>query len=235
MKNLLVPEDIIRSVKDERNKTLPGKTYTAISNERTFMSAPNVTYITKYMYLKHRKNGGTSPRNLYESSMPSLMKAWSVTENLDSFEGWNNYHWILTMDYINNKFIEDHKDYYTVQGSDTNVFKAHVPVGHQNEYDGVVYETKKMDEFNHLDMQNYDVWDKMQAFTQNKKVYRNNNEFPVWQTSTQTRHYSRENEGLQSDSWARASLETPQRGYGGGMDHILEGCGKYKDLSWTNF
>lgn len=235
MKNLLVPEDIIRSVKDEKNKVLPGKNYSAISNEKTFMSPVNVKYITKYMYLKHRQNGGKSPRVLFEKSIPLMMKSWSVKENLDSFEGWNNYHWVLTMDYINDKFMKDHKEYYTMQGSDTNVFKAHVPVGHQNEYDGVVYETKKLDEFNHIDMQNYDVWGKVEAFTQNKSVYRYKNSIPFWQSSVHTRNYSLENEGLRSNSWARASLETPQRGYATGMDHITATTGREKDLSWTDF
>jgi hypothetical protein len=233
IKSLLVPEDIIRSVKDEKNRTLQGLNFAAISNEKVFNSQSNVIYITKHMYLKHRYNGGVMPRDVFTKAMPLIMKTWSVKQNLDSFEGWNNYHYILTLDYINDKFIKDHKEYYTIQGSDTNVFKAEVPVGHMNEFDGKVYEKKKYDEMTAQDYQNLDVYGPMQAFAQNKEKNRYKNKIPVWQRSMNIRQYSKENEGLASNSWARASLEVPIRGYK--MDNIVATTGREKDLSWTNF
>lgn len=234
MKNLLVPEDIIRSVKDEKNKTLLGKTYAAISNERAFMSLSNIEYIVKHIYLLHRKNGGTSSRNIFEKALPSIMKLWAAEENLDSFEGWNNYHWVLTMDYINKKFIKDHASFYTVQGADTNVFKMHVPVGTLNEFDGKTHQTKKYDQMTAADYQNLDVYGPMEAFTQNKEVYRYKNKIPVWQRSMNKHHFSRENEGFRSNNWARASLEVPVRGYGG-QPNITEATRKYEDpMHWVD-
>jgi hypothetical protein len=233
MKILLVPEDIIRSVKDEKNRTLPGVNFAAISNEEVFNSQSNVTYVTKHMYLKHRYNGGFTPRDVFEKAIPLIMKTWSIKQNLDSFEGWNNYHYILTLDYINDKFIKDHKEYYTVQGSDTNVFKIQVPVGHMNEFDGKVYEKKKYDEMTAQDYQNLDVYGPMQAFTQNSEKNRYKNKIPTWQRSMNIRQYSKDNEGLASKSWSRASLSTPIRGYN--MKNIVATTGRENDLSWTDF
>ncbi len=233
MKCLLVPEDIIRSVKDEKNMTLPGVNFAAISNEQVFNSKSNVEYVTKHMFLKHKYNGGFISRDIFSKAMPLIMKTWSVTQNLDSFEGWNNYNYILTLDYINDKFINDHKEYYTMQGADTNVFKAQVPVGHMNEFDGKVYEKKKYDEMTAQDYQNLDVYGPMQVFTQNSENNRYKNQIPVWQRSMNIRPYSKENEGLASNSWARSSLETPIRGYK--MDKIIATTGRENALSWTNF
>ena len=232
MKCLLVPEDMINSVKDKKNRALQGIDYTAISNEIVFNSRSNVAYITKHMYLKHRNNGGNIPKDLFSQAMPSIMKTWSVEQNLDSYEGWNNYNYILTLDYINDKFVNDHKDYYSVQGSDTNVFKAVVPVGYMNEFDGKVYESKKYDEMTAEDYQNLDVYGPMQAFTQNSEKNRYKNKIPTWQRSMNIRQYSTENEGLSSNTWERASLEVPIRGYGG-QPNIIATTEKNQELSWT--
>lgn len=233
MKSLLVPEDIIRSVKDEKNLTLPGVNFAAISNEKVFNSTSNVDYITKHMYLKHSYSGGVTPQGVFTKAIPLMMMNWSVTQNLDSFEGWNNYHYILTLDYINDKFIKDHKEYYTVEGSDTNIFKVEVPVGHMNEFDGKVYEKKKYDEMTAQDYQNLDVYGPMQVFTQNGEKNRYKNKIPTWQRSMNIRQYSKENEGLASNSWARASLVVPIRGYK--MENIIATTGREKSLEWTDF
>lgn len=235
MKNLLVPDDIIRSIKDKNNKTLLGKTFATISNERIFMSTTNVSYVVDHIYLLHRQNGGTSSKRMFERAIPSIMKLWAAQQNLDSFEGWNNYHWVLTMDYINKKFIREHSSYYTVPGADTNVFKAHVPVGTINEFDGKTHVSKKYDEMTAADYQNLDVYGPMEVFTQNKEVYRYKNQIPVWQRSMNKHHFSRENEGLRSNNWARSSLEVPIRGYGG-QDNIISTTGQYKEpIAWVEF
>ena len=230
MKCVLVPEDIIRSVKDERNRSIAGKDYSAVSNAALFMDKKNVTYLSKYIYLKHRHNGGSLPEGLFCRAMPELMRMWSMKENIDAFDG--GFNWVLTLDYINNKFVKDHVEYYTSEGSDTNVFQAVIPVGTMNEYDGCVYNTKMYKEMTAADYQNLDVYGPLRTFVSDSSgPYRNSNRIPVNQKSMSKRQFSRENDGLRSEHWARASLEAPIRGYD--MSKILAATGRYNDLDWT--
>lgn len=234
MKSLLVPEDIIRSVKDEKNRTLPGRDYSTISNEKMFLSRGNAAYLAKHMFLKHSFNGGQTQQDIFYKAVPRLMMIWSIKENLDDFEGHNNYHWVLTLDYINNKFVKDHKPYWHVQGAETNVFKAKALTGSINEFDGRDIHIKKYDEMTAADYQNLDVWEEQSTYLNNNAPYRNKNKIPFYQQTMRTRLLDRENEGLRSNSWARASLEVPIRGYGG-QPHIIATTGREKDLEWTNF
>ena len=232
MKCVLVPEDIIRSVKDERNRPVAGRDYSAMANSALFMCEKNVTYLFRHIYLKHCQNGGSTPEELFRRAMPELMRDWGLKENIDSFDG--GFNWVLTLDYLNNKFVRDHADYYTIEGADTNVFKAVVPVGTMNEYDGLVYSSKQYKEMTAADYQNLDVYGPLQTFVSSASgPYRNANRIPVNQRSMNTRQFSRENDGLRSEHWARASLEAPIRGYD--MSQIMANTGRYNDLDWTEF
>ena len=232
MKCILVPEEVIRSVKDENNKTILGKDYSAVGNSWVFLLKENVAYISKYIYMMHRQNGGRMSQGLFMKAVPELMRMWSIKENVDMFEG--GFDWALTLDYLNNRFVDDHKSYYATDGADTNVFQAIIPVGTVDEYGGKVYESKKYDEMTAFDYQNLDVYGPMRTFVSDVSgPYRNKNRIPVNQKSMNTRQFSRENEGLRSENWARASLEVPIRGYD--MSKILANTGRYNNLEWTNF
>lgn len=230
MKCFLVPDQVIRSVKDEKNRTI-GKDYSAIGNMRMFMMRENVDYITKHVYLLHRHNGGGMPEGLYVRAIPELMRMWAIKENLDMFEG--GFNWALTLDYINTKFVRDHAGYYTSEGSDTNVFRAVVPVGTMNEHENT-YESKSYKEMTAADYQNLDVYGPVQSFVSSDSgPYRNRNRIPINQISVSKRHLSRANEGLSSEHWARASLETPIRGYD--MSEVIANTGRYDDPNWGSF
>lgn len=231
MKCILVPEEVIRSVKDEKNKTILGVDYSAISNMRAFMLRENVAYISKHMYLLHRHNGGRMAEGLFMRAVPELMRIWGMKENLDMFDG--GFNWVLTLDYINNKFVKDHVEYYTSEGSDTNVFQAVMPVGTINEYDGKRVRSKLYKEMTAADYQNLDVYGKVQTVVSSDSgPYRNKNRIPINQRSMSKRPFSRENEGLRSENWARASLEAPIRGYD--MTSILANTGRYNNLDWVD-
>lgn len=231
MKCILVPEDIIRSVKDEKNKPLVGIDYSTMSNSNMFLMRSNVAYICKHIYGLHRQYGGRLPEYLYVEAIPEMMRMWAIKENLDSFEG--GFNWVLTLDYINNKFVDDNLEYYAQEGVDTNVFRTIAPVGTMNEYDGKKYQSKKYREMTAADYQTLDVYGPLKTYISNDGPYRNGNKFPVNQRSVNKRQFSRENDGLRSENWARASLEVPIRGYD--MSTIIEQTGKYNDLSWTEF
>lgn len=233
IKVLLVPEDIIRSVKDENNKTI-SEAFSSINNEKVFMSQSNVRYLIKHMYILHRKNEGKHNKNIFDKNVPYLMKQWALKENLNSFEGLNNFHWVLTMDYINQKFVKDNKKYFDTGIPETNVFRTKELVGNFNEFDGNTLVKKKYDEMTAEDYRTLDVYGPVKVFTQNKGVYRNENKIPVWQRSMNIRHYSKDNEGLHSCNWARASLEVPIRGYGGQPD-IVGSIGQYNEPKLSNW
>jgi hypothetical protein len=229
MKSLLVPEDIIMSVKDANNQSFVD--FTAISNEKVFLCHRNVAYMVKTMFIAHKKNGGSLKISNFENYIPKLMVKWSVKENLDSFEGWNNNHWVLTLDYINQRFIKDNDQSFHTFGGDVNVFKTIAPVCSMDDDSNLQCQHKKYDQMTAEDYQNLDVYGPVESWTQNNRVKRYKNKIPFWQQTMNIRHYERSNEGFRSKNKNRASLEVPIRGYN--MSKILETTGREKNLEWT--
>lgn len=84
---------------------------------------------------------------------------------------------------------------------------------------------KKMFEFRPEDIHSLDYW-RTQEIKRYDGMFRDNNKIPIWQSSMNTRHYDRGNEGLATTA-DRASLESPVYAYDMSSIHeVLDGWTK---------
>lgn len=135
--------------------------------------------------------------------------------------GFNNIN--LALEQINADLAAECRKHFPYQTH--NPFKANYEVGSLEEK-----VLKKGFDLTHTDMQTLDMWRASVTNTVNR-VYRDNNQIPVYRRSLHMRHIDRSNEGLRANNPDRASVENfvPQR-YN--MDKIKRTHMNYKDETW---
>ena len=190
------------------------------SNYAQFMSIGNQLYLSKTIYLMHKNNHGLMKYLYFKEHVPYRMTSWAVQKNINKIQSLNHQD-MLNLNYINELFINDNKDMYTMNRGlneyyhipNNNVFKLKVNVGHYaTDSNNIVGEQKKISELLASDMNGLDLWrEDIRKVTRNDNRY--GNSIPVWQRSMNIRHYDRSNEGYQAGDPSAASKEMHVRGY----------------------
>lgn len=226
---LLVPEHIVRSVKDLKNRPL-NNSFTNMNNERAFLCNENRKMMVRRLYLLHKEKGGDLDPDNFANLVNARMDDFAIKHNLHGFESLTKYDWLHTIHYINKKFIDTNRELYNdLIPQETDVFQARF-AGTGLDLDGnEIFQAKKGDELTVDDMRNLNVYKKMEVVRDPKK-FRYGNKIPFWQ-NTSMRRYDRSNEGFRHGSMAeRASLQNPIRGYN--MKKIRKTIGREKRKDW---
>ena len=184
------------------------------TNNVKFMDIKNVVNLTKKIYKLHRDSHGMMKYTFFKTLVPQRMKQWKNKNNINLFKPLTETN-LNTLEYINNKFINDMKDLYINPENkiDTNVYRSEITIEkYMDDNNNIVSETKKYEDMLASDIQNIDTGKRSNVYIDNSN-YRYSNIIPEWKTSLQVRHYDRRNEGLQHYNKNRASLENQIHGY----------------------
>jgi hypothetical protein len=195
------------------------------SNTAIFLSNRNVIHMTEYIISLNLEQNTEYDLKSIKNDMPRIMKKWTIEENLDDYEYlYDNP--IMVLSYINKHFLDTHgylyqkdvvKNVYRIDGLTTD------KVGNQI--------TKKYSEMTADEYKNINVWKQTDLFTSDTKQ-RYNNKVTPWESGLYTRHYDRDNDGLQHSNHERASLNTQIRGYD--MSNIIKGSTFYENPHHVN-
>ena len=181
-----------------------------------FTSQKNVRYLIDTLYLTYRENGGRSNRMNFASFVIGKISAFAARD-LNEYQtaemhatGYNNY--VDALHAINADFIAMCYKYFA--WNDFNPFKATYEVG--------TWERRVLKKGYDLTPEDHgtlDMWRDQMVQVLNRN-YRDNNEIPNYRRHLNTRHYSRDGEGLRTTS-SRASLEATPHGYDMGDIHDI--------------
>jgi hypothetical protein len=223
------------SVKEEVNKP-QSNTYPQ-TNKQIFLSKKNVFSMVYYitsLALKNKTNPLDDSNkqidkylNKLQYKIPEMMIKWSNEQTINEFADLNN-NIIITVQFLNKKFIINHSHLYDRPNkSDLNVFHT---VGRVTDECNNQYK-KKYDEMLAPDYSTIDTWQPLNIYTYDK-AHRYGNKIPIWQKSMNTRHFDKENDGLQAAYSDRASLNNQIRGYD--MSNIKKGSTYYENYYYEN-
>jgi len=184
------------------------ETHIYVDLNELFTSSNNIQYMIDTLHLTYRENGGRANKAQFA---PFVIRQAHIFAQKDLNEyqtaeinatGYNNY--VDALRAINADFTALCHKYFS--WNEFNPFKATYEVGQQH-----CRVLKKGYEFNADDHGTLDVWHDQMTQILNRN-FRDNNEVPNYRRHLNTRHYSRESEGLRTTP-ARASLEDKPRGY----------------------
>lgn len=207
------------SQKEINNK--PTQIY-KIDDKYVFMSIKNKLYVTKQIYMMHKKNGGILDYLYFKSMVPVIMYSWISKAYIPKGKSTMD-----VLDYLNKQFIKENYSLYELKVADkivplvdTNVYKTRTTMGVCDEDDNVHIYTKKYGDLLASDYGSIDVWtEQTTEFTPANMRY--GNKIPIWQKNMNIRNYDRNNEGYHSTR-SRASLNNRIAGYGNDFSNLQQ-------------
>jgi hypothetical protein len=196
-----------------------------VNNTAIFLSRKNIIHLTKYIISLNVDQDTNYNLELLKNDLPSIMKKWTISENLDDYEYlYDNP--LTVLSYINKHFLNTH-GYLYQKNVVKNVYRMD---GATTDKEGNKL-FKKYSEMTADEYKNINVWKPTDLFTDNSKK-RYNNKVTPWEVGLYTRHYDRDNDGLQQSSYERASLDNQIHGYD--MSNIIKGSTFYENHYFDN-
>lgn len=184
------------------------------TNYSLFMRPANVAAVAGRISKLREENGSRNSKSVAQE-----MSRWATRQNINI-----EYSPAASMDMssligiLNNDFVRECKDLY--RGNDMNVFRA---TGTTLEYDERGFPRlvkKRYRDFNHLDMQNMDVWQPTAIGITNRHQ-RYGNKPSLFQKAMHVRNIDRSPEAFNVNLADRDALSQSTRGYD--MSRILKG------------
>jgi hypothetical protein len=195
------------------------------TNTSLFLNKKNIDHISDYIIsLNIKQNTGYDLKHL-RKNIPSIMEKWAKSVNLDDYE-YIYENPITTLAYINHRFLVNNGNLFQ-KDITKNVFRMDGMTTDKN--GNKVF--KKYSEMTANEYKNINLWTQNDIFTNNDK-YRYGNKIKEWEIGLYTRHYDRNNDGLQHSIPDRASLNTQVRGYD--MSNIIKGSTFYDNYYYEN-
>jgi hypothetical protein len=213
------------SVKEEKNNPIKN-TFDDITNEQLFLSNKNIYRVIYYVVALNNRYKTRDISKEVQKSIPKLMAKWAQKEDVNDWEDLTNDP-IITLEFINKKFLKDHNALFNKKNIGLNVFQVKDTVTDKCGNRSI----KKYDEMLATDYHTLDVWQKEETSIYNKN-FRYENAIPSWQRTMNTRHLDRSNDGLAASEPERASLETQIHGYD--MSNIIKGSTNYENYYYNN-
>jgi hypothetical protein len=158
------------------------------------------------MYKKHLASGGRMEKEIFAHQIPELMRSWSKLSQLDSYESLV-YDPITEMEYINNMFMEDHKQKYMFGPEQSKIPR-----------------TDKLDVYGYRGLDVHG--DESKIVSDN--IYRFGNKIPFYQKVNHLRYHDRDNDGLYLGRSIK-HLEQKRYNMKEVMDHVNKEYAKIDD------
>lgn len=205
------PQDYrpLGSVKSTRDLPNPQQ-FTSMNITKLFLAPSNKIMLARQLYAASKENGGQANLNRFVALVKELTEVYAKQHDLNSCmmneaPETGQIDWVLTLQAINNEFLQHCYD--QLQWNKYVPTREKTTVGAFGER-----RLKELKDLTAEDIPTVNVWAAYDINRSNKN-FRYMNQIPPWQSSMNTRHFDRGNEGFHTKYADRASLNTPVRGY----------------------
>ncbi len=196
----------------------------AVRNPRElFMHLRNQRDLAKRVFTLSNENGLARGFSALKHAVSERMSQWYE----DSGAALHNIDTHNPVDHLNDAFIQQNPDLYSIELHESNVYHNTVTIAQTDEnldVDGngqiaTHIVKKRPQDMLADDIRNMDVWAPQTITINPVRSMRDQSRIPVWQRAMNTRHVDRDPDGLRR-SKKNSSWEAPVMGYGSVMDEL---------------